>query len=129
MKNKRFGAVITGLLVAAAILGVSVAFIANASPYVTVSEARKSGATNVHLKGILEKDSIKNDFKSKSMSFKIKDANGDEMTIVYTGPPPQDITQATDIVAIGTVKGEEFHSDKLLIKCPSKYEGTKKAQS
>lgn len=124
----RFGPILTVLLVALAIVGVSVAFIANASPYVTVSEARKSGATNVHLKGDLDKSSIQNDLKERKIRFRIKDKNGDSMEVVYSGPPPQDMSQATEIVAIGAVKGTEFHSEKLLVKCPSKYEGAQKAK-
>jgi len=38
------------------------------------------------------------------------------------------MAQATEVVAIGSMKGSEFHSEKLLIKCPSKYEGTDKAK-
>jgi len=125
MANKRFGAVITGVLIATAIVGVSFAFIANASPYVTVSEARKTGATNVHLKGTLEKNSIDSDIKSHTITFRIKDVEGAVATIVYSGPPPQDMEQATDVVAIGEMKDDKFYSKKLLIKCPSKYEATK----
>jgi cytochrome c-type biogenesis protein CcmE len=123
----RFGPILTVFLVAVAILGVSFAFIANASPYVTVSEARKSNATGVHLKGELDKSSIRNDLKERKIRFRIKDKDGQSMEVVYSGPPPQDMTQATEIVAIGSVKGDEFHSEKLLVKCPSKYEGTQKA--
>lgn len=126
--NIRFRPVFTVFLVASAIIGVSVAFIANASPYVSVSEARKSGATNVHLKGDLVKTSIKNDIKDRSLRFELKDKNGEAMTVVYTGTPPQDMALATEVVAVGSVKGDEFHSEKLLIKCPSKYEGENKAK-
>lgn len=126
--NIRFRPVFTVFLVASAIIGVSVAFIANASPYVSVSEARKSGATNVHLKGDLVKTSIKNDIKSRSLHFELKDKNGETMKVVYTGTPPQDMALATEVVAVGSVKGQEFHSEKLLIKCPSKYEGENKAK-
>ena len=125
----KLGQIITVLFVAAAIVGVSVAFILNASPYVTVSEARKTRATNVHLKGALEKNSIQTDLAAKTIQFKIKDAAGELMTVVYSGPPPQDINQATEIVAIGSMKGNEFHSEKLLIKCPSKYEGENTAKA
>jgi len=124
----RFGPIFTVLLVAAAIIGVSVAFIANASPYVSVSEARKSGATNVHLKGFLDKGSITNDFASRKLRFRVKDVNGEAITVVYSGAPPQDMSQATEIVAIGSMQGNEFHSNKLLVKCPSKYEGTDKVK-
>jgi cytochrome c-type biogenesis protein CcmE len=123
----RIGPIFTVFLAVAAIVGVTTAFIANASPYVTVSEARKTGATNVHLKGELDKTSIRNDLQARTIRFRIKGTEGDSMEVVYSGTPPSDMTQATEIVAIGSMKGTEFHSDKLLIKCPSKYEGTKKA--
>ncbi|MBC8064344.1 MAG: cytochrome c maturation protein CcmE [Chlorobia bacterium] len=125
----RFGPIFTVIIVALAIVGVSVAFIANASPYVSVSEARKSGATNVHLKGQLDKSSITNDFRDHSIRFRMKGEDGDSVQVVYTGVSPSDMTQATEIVAIGSMKGEEFHSNKLLIKCPSKYEGSSKAKA
>ncbi|HJP82412.1 MAG TPA: cytochrome c maturation protein CcmE [Fimbriimonadaceae bacterium] len=124
----QIGTLITVVLVALAIFGVSTAFIVNASPYVSVSEARKSGATNVHLKGILDKSSISNDFREQTIRFRMKDKDGESMQVVYTGPPPQDMSQATEIVAIGSMQGDEFHSNKLLVKCPSKYEGTQKAK-
>ena len=125
----RLGPIVTVILVALAIVGVSVAFIVNASPYVSVSEARKSGATNVHLKGTLDKSSIKNNFKDHTVTFQIKDSEGETATVEYSGPPPQDMNTATDIVAIGSMKDNVFRSDKLLIKCPSKYEGAKAKQS
>jgi cytochrome c-type biogenesis protein CcmE len=80
------------------------------------------------LKGILDKSSISNDFREQTIRFRIKDTNGDSMQVIYTGPPPQDMSQATEIVAIGSMQGAEFHSNKLLVKCPSKYEGTQKAK-
>ncbi len=126
--NIRFRPIFTVLVVVAAIVGVSVAFIANASPYVSVSEARKTGATNVHLKGDLVKTSIRNDLQARALRFELKDKTGETMSVVYTGTPPQDLALATEVVAIGSVKDGEFHSNKLLIKCPSKYEGEDKAK-
>ena len=125
----RLGPILTIILVAAAIIGVSVAFIVNASPYVTVSEARKSGAKNVHLKGVLDKSSIHNDLARHSVTFRITDVNGDVATVEYLGPPPQDMNEAKEVVAIGSMKGDTFVSEKLLVKCPSKYEGEKQPQS
>jgi cytochrome c-type biogenesis protein CcmE len=125
----RLGPIVTLVLVALAIIGVSVAFIVNASPYVSVSEARKSGATNVHLKGTLDKSSIRNNFRDHTVTFQIKDSEGETATVEYSGPPPQDMNTATDIVAIGSMKDNVFRSEKLLIKCPSKYEGAKAKQS
>jgi cytochrome c-type biogenesis protein CcmE len=129
MNKSRARAVITVLLVAAAIMGVSVAFIANATTYVTVSEARKSGATNVYLKGTLIKDSIVTDVRSGTLTFRLKDKDGEEATVVYTGSPVMDMEKATEVAAQGVMKDEKFYSEKLLIKCPSKYEGAQKTKT
>jgi cytochrome c-type biogenesis protein CcmE len=36
---------------------------------------------------------------------------------------PQDFEKSETIVLIGEAKGNEFHANDILMKCPSKYEG------
>ena len=43
----------------------------------------------------------------------------------YHGLKPDQFDEAYHIVAIGKCEGESFEADKLLIKCPSKYEKQK----
>ena len=45
------------------------------------------------------------------------------MKVVYYGVVPGNFDQATSVVAKGIVKEQEFVADKLLVKCPSKYQG------
>ena len=50
---------------------------------------------------------------------------GEELLVHYHGTKPDQFDEAHHIVAIGKMQGEAFSSDKLLIKCPSKYEQQK----
>jgi cytochrome c-type biogenesis protein CcmE len=56
------------------------------------------------------------------MTFYLKDSSGEVMEVVYHGVKPANFEQATSIVALGTYKDGRFDSDKLLVKCPSKYQ-------
>ena len=122
------GAVITGVVATAAMAGVLTAFIRNASPYVTVAEARQTRADGVHLAGDMVKGSIKTNFQSGEIRFQLKDDKGQLANVLYVGSTPGNLEEATKVVAIGGMNKEDvFVSQKLLIKCPSKYESEKGA--
>ena len=117
------GAVITGVVATLAMAGVLTAFIRNASPYVTVAEAKESKADGVHLAGDLVKGTLQTDPKTGEMRFQLKDEKGQTANVLYVGSTPGNIEEATKVVAIGGMnKDDVFVSRKLLIKCPSKYE-------
>ncbi len=126
--NKRTnkGAIITALVAILGIAAVGMAFVSNASPYGTFADARKTKSESMHVAGDILKESVSADFKHGTMRFQMKDSTGELMQVVYTGPPPSNLAEASKVVAIGGIENGEFHSDKLLIKCPSKYEGEKK---
>ncbi|MFH2036524.1 MAG: cytochrome c maturation protein CcmE, partial [Candidatus Zixiibacteriota bacterium] len=44
--------------------------------------------------------------------------------VIYNGVVPGNFDQATSIVAVGKPGDEGFIADKLLVKCPSKYQGS-----
>lgn len=124
--KKRSGAFITGGIVIVAMGLMVTAFMANASPYVTYDQAIKmQGQEGLHLSGDLVKDSVHMNFQNHTMEFTIVDANGSKVNVVHKGDPPANMGEATKIVAIGKITGEKFESEKLLIKCPSKYESEK----
>jgi cytochrome c-type biogenesis protein CcmE len=125
MKQRKIGAFVTGIVVLLALALVSTAFLANASPYVTVSQARNSTGDRLHLSGDLQQDSVAQDFKNHLITFRLKDQEGTVVTVVYSGPPPANLGEAKKVVAIGGMKDGKFYSDQLLVKCPSKYEGQK----
>ena len=79
------GSVVTGIVVALAMVGVCAAFIRNASPYVTVAQAKESHADGVHLAGDLVKNSIETDPRSGQIKFTLKDQNGEEAPRIVAG--------------------------------------------
>ena len=107
--------------------GVVAAFMANASPYVTIAQAKEASGDRLHLAGDLEKKSIHNDVTNHVLTFKLKDKDGAIVKVVHRGDPPANMGEATQVVAIGKMVDGEFASDELLVKCPSKYEGEKKS--
>lgn len=55
-------------------------------------------------------------------SFFLKDSDGKIFKVESKEPKPQDFEYSDKVVAIGKVKDGVFKADKLLLKCPSKYE-------
>ena len=119
------GPIVTAIVALLALAAVVAAFMSNASPYVTIAQAKSNAGTRLHLAGELLKPTINNDMVNHTMSFDVKDKNGDVITVKYIGEPPQNMTEATEVVAIGKMEGDHFVSEKLLVKCPSRYEAKK----
>ena len=117
------GAVISGIVAVAAIGGVVLAFTNGGSPYVTWAQAQQmKGDERLHLAGDLVKQSVTQDLSHHTLRFKLKDGDGAVVTVVHTGEVPQNMSEATKVVAIGHADGAVFTSEQLLVKCPSKYE-------
>jgi len=53
--------------------------------------------------------------------FYLVDRNGTERKVVFKGTKPQDFERSEPAVIIGKMNGEVFNADKILMKCPSKY--------
>jgi cytochrome c-type biogenesis protein CcmE len=120
------GPIVTAIFTVLALVAVVTAFVTQASPYVTVAQAKQSSDVQLHLAGDVVKDSLHNDSRGHLLTFKLKDQNGDIITVKHNGEIPADLDQVKKVVAIGGVKDGEFCSSKLLVKCPSKYEADKK---
>ena len=91
------------------------------TPYVSFNKAMETGSY-VQVIGKLKKDTpIK--YYEGYFTFSFKDDQGTEMDVSYSGVKPLNFEHATQIVALGTYNAEKktFESDKILIKCPSKY--------
>ena len=116
------GGVITAFVALLGLVAMVAAFVANASPYGTFSDAQRTQSNSIHVAGELVPGSFHNDARNGLIRFSMKDDNGSVMNVVYTGTPPQDTTNIKRLVAIGGVKNGVFESNKLIIKCPSRYE-------
>jgi cytochrome c-type biogenesis protein CcmE len=102
-------------------LGVT-AFQKTLTPYVTFDEARKARSA-VQVMGSLDKQSDRYDTAKQELAFDLLDANGGRMPVVYRGIRPGNFRDAISIVAIGRFRNGQIEAEKLLVKCPSKYQG------
>ncbi len=116
------GPLLTAIFTIVALTAVVTAFVTQASPYVTIRQAKLSSDTQMHLAGDVVPDTMHNDPVNHRLTFRIKDQNGDEITVEHSGEVPAELDQVKKVVAIGDVQGGKFMSTKLLVKCPSKYE-------
>lgn len=112
------------LVIIAGFIAYSVsAFQAAVTPYVTFAQAKGSKAV-VQVKGTLAGPQILPAGDGQAIRFVLRDDAGEEASVIYRGMRPASLEQATAIVAIGQYRGSEFQADKLLVKCPSKYQGS-----
>ena len=111
-------AVLLGFLV----LGLST-FSKSMTPYVSFSEAKNSKRT-VQVMGALEKGTSRYDIATKTLHFNLVDPQTKEVfPVTYTDVKPANFEDAVSIVAIGKYGDGGFRAEKLLVKCPSKYQG------
>jgi len=98
------------------------AFQKTLTPYLTFDEARKARGT-VQVMGSLDKQSDRYDTDKQELSFDLMDSNGRRMPVAYRGIKPANFKDAISIVAIGRYEQGRIEAEKLLVKCPSKYQG------
>lgn len=100
-------------------------FVDSVTPYVGIAAA-KSATGSVQVKGLLDEKAAPPHMEGEEFVFTLKDEeSGENMVVRYKGTKPDQFDQAHHVVAVGHYKDGVFRSDKLLIKCPSKYEQQK----
>lgn len=116
-------------VMALAFIGVGVtAFQKTLTPYLTFDEARKARGV-VQVMGSLDKQSDRYDTTRQELSFDLLDSGGRRMPVVYQGIKPGNFKDAISIVAIGRYQKGRIEAEKLLVKCPSKYQGAEVEKS
>lgn len=113
------------------IIAVAIAIIVSttgdASSYVTFEEAKVSEA-KVHVVGTLPKNEngdVEGIHPSKdklSFSFIMIDESNQKQEVYYNEPVPTDFKRSEQVVIVGGYQGDIFVADKILLKCPSKYQ-------
>lgn len=130
---------IVAIIAIALSIGFIVTAMGDASEYVDFSKAeelaKKGSDKKVHVIGKLPKSSIGKvvglEYEPKLnpnlFVFEMVDNAGRKDKVYYNDAKPQDFERSEQIVVIGAynVKGQ-FVADKILMKCPSKYEGQQK---
>ena len=85
------------------------------------TESKTVKATGLWVK---EKD-YTYDNKNRMLTFYMKDAQGNEMKVVFNGAVPNNFKSAQSLVVTGKYNDGYFMANSILTKCPSKYQGQK----
>jgi len=121
-KQRKLWYLIGGALVIAFLAYGATSFKNNLTPYVSFDEAMKT-ASRVQVAGALVEGSSNYVDEDQKLHFVIVDEAGVEMAVRYSDVKPANFEEATQIVAVGSWRGNAFDAENLLVKCPSKYQG------
>lgn len=123
-----------------AVLAIAVAIVigttGDAGEYVNFekaqAEAKVGNSESFHVVGQLVKDPANGSIADFTydpkvdpnyFSFRLIDDQGKACRVVYLNPKPQDIERSEKVVVIGKAQPDgEFLAEKILLKCPSKYQ-------
>jgi cytochrome c-type biogenesis protein CcmE len=121
---------IIGLIIILAALGFgATTFRSSLVGYVPFADAMRATDESVQIMGKPLAPSVVQ--SGVSLRFTMDDGKGHQIPVLYTGPKPDDFdsaaTRGYKIAAQGTYHPDQhlFVADKLLVKCPSKYQGVK----
>lgn len=125
---------IFALIVIAVAVMIIISTAGDASTYVTFQQAKEmstQGNNNkIHVVGELPKNEIgevvglQSSEDLLSFTFTMVDEENNTQQVFYSEPMPHDFLRSEKIVVIGAFKGDLFVADKILLKCPSKYQET-----
>lgn len=106
------------------LVALGVNFSQSASIYTDFATARDSGK-EVHIVGEwVQRDAAQYDPVQDLFTFAMRDTLKAVETVHYYDPKPINFEQAEKVVVIGSYQGERFVADRIVMKCPSKYEPT-----
>ncbi len=121
-----------GIIVIAIAVMIIIITAGDTSTYVTFDQAKKMAKNGnnkkIHVVGQLKKDDmgkVLEIFPSEDMlsvSFSMIDNEGLEQQVYFNEPMPPDLVRSEQVVVIGSFQNELFVADKILLKCPSKYQ-------
>jgi len=119
---------IVGIVVIAIAIAVIIASLKSTSTYADFAEAISNPGKEYHVVGKLDKTQpqvYEPRINADEFFFSMTDNKGLTRHVVLHKSKPQDFEKSEQIVLIGKMKGEEFHANDILMKCPSKYNDAK----
>ena len=126
---------IIGIIILAVAVMIIISTAGDASTYVTFGEAIKMSQEGnnkkIHVVGKLKTDDkgnfvgIEPSADHLSVSFIMVDDKNVEQKVLYKDPMPPDLLKSDQVVVVGSYNHGSFIADKILLKCPSKYQETK----
>ena len=116
---------IIALVVIAVAVSIIITTFSDTSTYESFATAKANPGTEYHVVGELVKDKEQyyDPIKDPNyFSFFMRDSLDNVMKVILHDAKPTDIERSEKVVVIGKAQNEsEFHADKILQKCPSKY--------
>jgi cytochrome c-type biogenesis protein CcmE len=128
---------ILAIVAIAVAIGIITSTAGDASVYVNfnqaISLAKDDGGAAVHVVGKVKKDAqgrivdtvYDPQIDPNHFEFTLVDNNQRAERVVFNSPKPQDFDRSEQIVVIGAMQKDHFRCDKILLKCPSKYQDGK----
>ncbi len=123
---------ILALIVVALGVVIVISTAGDASSYVSFNEAYElaQGGSNkkIHVVGGLKKgdggqvEGVETSADKLSFSFIMVDEHNREQKVFYPEPVPADFVRSEQVVVVGSYRNDLFIADKILMKCPSKYQ-------
>lgn len=120
------------ILIIAVAIAIVVSTGNDASTYVSFSDAYQMASngntSSIHVVGELKKDALGNvvgiyeGSDKVSFTFVMIDDQQKEQVVQYNQPMPADFTKSEKVVVVGHYSGDTFIAEKILLKCPSKYQ-------
>lgn len=125
---------IIGIVLIAVAIGIIISTAGDASSYVSFEDAyvmaKNGDSKSIHVVGELTHDAsgevtgIYPSPNKLSFRFVMQDEKGKKQEVYYNEPMPADFTRSEKVVVIGSYHDDLFVADKILMKCPSKYQET-----
>ena len=123
---------IASIVVIAIAIVIIMTMAGDASSYVTFGEAKelstKGFKKSIHVVGELPRSAageiigIEESPDKLSFKFQMVDENGFRQLVFHANPIPTDFAKSEQVVIIGAYTNENFIAEKILLKCPSKYQ-------
>jgi cytochrome c-type biogenesis protein CcmE len=128
---------IFGITVIAIAIGIIVSTAGDASTYVNFTQAEELAMSgdegSIHVVGKLKKDAsgqimemaYQPELDPNYFVFTLLDNDSRQQKVVYRSPKPLDFDRSEQVVVIGRMEKNHFEAEKILLKCPSKYNNEK----
>jgi cytochrome c-type biogenesis protein CcmE len=116
------------ILILATSIGIVFYSLGSSSTYATFKEVEDFPNKEFHVVGTLNLDKemrYNPEVNANLFTFYLIDNDGQERKINYSGTKPQDFEKSEQVVVIGKAGNTgTFNANKILMKCPSKYNDT-----
>lgn len=120
------------IIVIAVAVGAIISSIADASTYAQFTVAEGNPNEEFQVVGQLNKEKDIHYAPNENVnlfSFFMIDNEGIEKKVFFQGAKPQDFERSDQVVVTGKYRDGAFHADKILMKCPSKYNDGKAGEA